>query len=80
MSLVIAWSLLHRRLESGSTASDNFLVVAPNVIVYERLREDFESAAMCMERVLRANDVKHAAGSFVQISEPVWEAVAVSGE
>lgn len=44
MGLVIAWSLLHRRLEPGSTAADNFLVVAPNVIVYERLREDFESA------------------------------------
>jgi len=44
MGLVIAWSLLHRRLEAGSAAADNFLVVAPNVIVYERLREDFTSA------------------------------------
>jgi len=44
MGLVIAWSLLHRRLEPGSAAADNFLVVAPNVIVYERLCEDFASA------------------------------------
>lgn len=42
MGLVITWSLLHRRLEPESIAADNFLVVAPNVIVYERLREDFE--------------------------------------
>jgi type III restriction enzyme len=44
MALIIAWSFLHRRLEAGSQAADNFLVVAPNVIVYERLREDFDSA------------------------------------
>ncbi len=44
MALVIAWSVLHRRLEQGSVAADNFLIIAPNVIVYERLREDFDSA------------------------------------
>lgn len=43
MALAIAWSYLNRRLEAGSRHADNFLVVAPNVIVYERLREDFDS-------------------------------------
>lgn len=49
MALVVAWSLLHRRLEAGSAAADNFLIVAPNVIVYERLREDFESTRVFRE-------------------------------
>lgn len=44
MSLIIAWSYLHRRFEAGSRLASNFLLVAPNVIVYERLREDFDSA------------------------------------
>ena len=44
MALVIAWSWFHRRLEPGSPLAANFLIVAPNVIVYERLREDFDSA------------------------------------
>lgn len=44
MALVIAWSYFHRRFETESTLADNFLIVAPNVIVYERLREDFDSA------------------------------------
>ncbi|OGG45155.1 MAG: hypothetical protein A3F84_11875 [Candidatus Handelsmanbacteria bacterium RIFCSPLOWO2_12_FULL_64_10] len=44
MALMVAWSMLHRRLEAASSAADNFLIVAPNVIVYERLREDFDSS------------------------------------
>ncbi len=44
MALLVAWSYLNRRLEAGSAHAENFLMVAPNVIVYERLREDFDSA------------------------------------
>lgn len=42
MALIMAWSYLHRRLETGSDLADNFIVLAPNVIVFERLRQDFE--------------------------------------
>jgi type III restriction enzyme len=42
MALAIAWSYLHRRREAGSDLADNFLILAPNVIVFERLRQDFE--------------------------------------
>lgn len=42
MALVMAWSYLHRRFETGSDLADNFLVLAPNVIVFEQLRQDFE--------------------------------------
>lgn len=44
MALMVAWSYLNRRLEASSRHAENFLIVAPNVIVYERLREDFDSA------------------------------------
>lgn len=46
MALLMAWSYLHRKFERGSEAADNFLLVAPNVIVYERLRIDFASSAI----------------------------------
>ncbi|HNT36884.1 MAG TPA: DEAD/DEAH box helicase family protein, partial [bacterium] len=37
MSLLIAWSYFHKLYEEGSELSQNFLVVAPNIIVLERL-------------------------------------------
>lgn len=43
MALVIVWSYFHARREPGSQLSTNFLVLAPNVIVFERLRVDFEN-------------------------------------
>lgn len=42
MSLLIAWSFLHASRELGSDLAKNFLVIAPNLIVFERLRIDFE--------------------------------------
>jgi type III restriction enzyme len=42
MSLVIVWQFSnHLRGEEGF--ANNFLIIAPNVIVFERLRSDFES-------------------------------------
>ena len=52
MALVIVWSYFHRRLEPGSPLSTNFLVLAPNVIVFERLRIDFENAKVFNEHPL----------------------------
>ena len=42
MSLVLAWSYFHKCYEIDSPFSRNFLVIAPNVIVLERLRTDFD--------------------------------------
>lgn len=42
LSLLIAWSFFHRLYEPGSTLARNFLVVAPNIIVLDRLRADFD--------------------------------------
>jgi type III restriction enzyme len=44
MALATVWSYFHARRESDSPMSTNMLIVAPNVIVFERLRKDFENA------------------------------------
>lgn len=42
LSLLIAWSFFHRLYEEDSTLARNFLVIAPNIIVLDRLRADFD--------------------------------------
>ena len=42
ISLLIAWSFFHRLYEPDSALSRNFLVIAPNIIVLDRLRADFD--------------------------------------
>ena len=42
MSLLIAWAYFHKRYEPDSDLSTNFLVVAPNIIVLDRLYVDFQ--------------------------------------
>lgn len=41
MAFVIVWSYFNRLREKDRRFADNFLIVAPNVIVYERLAKDF---------------------------------------
>ena len=45
MSLCIVWSYFHALFEPDSPMTRAFLVVAPNVIVFERLKVDFGDAA-----------------------------------
>ncbi|MDR0535197.1 MAG: DEAD/DEAH box helicase family protein [Puniceicoccales bacterium] len=42
LSLLIAWSFFHRLYEPDSTLARNFLLIAPNIIVLDRLRTDFD--------------------------------------
>lgn len=42
LSLLIAWSYFHRLYEEGSTLARNTLLIAPNIIVLDRLRVDFD--------------------------------------
>jgi type III restriction enzyme len=49
MALYIAWSYFHSTREAKSDQANNFLVVAPNVIVFERLKVDFANAAVFRE-------------------------------
>lgn len=41
MALIIVWSYFNRLREKEKRYPDNFLIIAPNVIVYERLAKDF---------------------------------------
>ena len=41
MSLVLAWSYFHKLYEPGSELARNFLVIAPNIIVLDRINKDF---------------------------------------
>lgn len=42
MSLALAWSFYHKLYEPASELSRNFLVIAPNIIVLDRLYRDFQ--------------------------------------
>ena len=41
MAMAVVWSYFHKKNVPGSELSTNFLIVAPNVIVYQRLEKDF---------------------------------------
>ena len=41
MAMAVVWSYFHKKKVPGSELSTNFLIVAPNVIVYQRLEKDF---------------------------------------
>lgn len=42
LSLLLAWSYFHKLYEQDSPLARNFLVIAPNIIVLDRLRQDFD--------------------------------------
>jgi type III restriction enzyme len=42
MSLAIVWSYFHALRESDSTMAKHFVIIAPNLTVFERLKEDFK--------------------------------------
>ncbi|MEK6321407.1 MAG: DEAD/DEAH box helicase family protein [Acidobacteriota bacterium] len=52
ISLAIAWQFFNAVAEAREDYAKNFLLIAPNVIVFERLQSDFESA-----RVFRTDPV-----------------------
>ena len=42
LSLLIAWCFFHKSYEPDSPLARNFLLIAPNIIVLDRLRADFD--------------------------------------
>ncbi len=42
LSLVLAWCYFHKRYEPDSRLARNFLIIAPNIIVLDRLKKDFD--------------------------------------
>ena len=49
MSLALAWSFYHKLYEPDSTLSRNFLVIAPNIIVLDRIYKDFQGLRIFFE-------------------------------
>ena len=42
ISLLLTWAYFHKTYEEDSKLSTNFLIIAPNIIVLDRLRHDFD--------------------------------------
>ena len=49
MSLALAWSYFHKLYEPASEMARNFLVIAPNIIVLDRLKRDFSGLRIFFE-------------------------------
>jgi type III restriction enzyme len=49
MALTLVWSYFHKLYEVNSTLSKDFLVIAPNIIVLNRLLKDFSGLKMFFE-------------------------------
>lgn len=49
MSLALAWSYFHKLYEPDSELARNFLVIAPNIIVLDRIYKDFEGLRIFFE-------------------------------
>jgi len=49
LSLALAWSFYHKLYEPGSDLARNFLVIAPNIIVLDRIHKDFQGLRIFFE-------------------------------
>ena len=49
MSLALAWSFFHKLYEPDSGLARNFLVIAPNIIVLDRIYKDFQGLRIFFE-------------------------------
>jgi len=56
MALLIAWAYFHRKYEPGSDLSTNFLLIAPNIIVLDRLLTDFDDLRIFRDDPVLPND------------------------
>lgn len=59
MALSAVWSYFHKKFEKASPLSKTFLVIAPNVIVFERLRLDFENGSIFTKYSMIPPEWKH---------------------
>ena len=56
MSLALAWSYFHKLYEPGSELARNFLVIAPNIIVLDRIYHDFQGLRIFFEDPVLPDD------------------------
>lgn len=60
MAMAVVWSYLNKRIDPKCALSTNFLILAPNRIVYERLEKDFASNRIFSELPLIPARLKDA--------------------
>ena len=63
MAMAVVWCRFHKLMVPGSGLSTNFLIVAPNIIVHQRLEKDFASNRIFHRLPLIPREWK---GNFVQ--------------
>jgi type III restriction enzyme len=56
LSLVLAWSFFHKLYEPESTLARNFLVIAPNIIVLDRIYKDFQGLRIFFQDPILPDD------------------------
>lgn len=56
LALTLVWSYFHKLYEENSALARNFLVIAPNVIVFERIKADFEGLKVFFEDPMLPDD------------------------
>lgn len=56
MGLTLVWSYFHKCYEINSPLSQNFLIIAPNIIVLNRLRKDFDNLTMFLKEPFIPNN------------------------
>ncbi len=49
LALTLVWSYFHKMYEANSRLARNFLVIAPNIIVLDRIRKDFDGLKIFFE-------------------------------
>lgn len=59
MSLAIVWSYFHSLYEPGSDLVKHFVIIAPNLTVYERLKDDFENGKVFYQDPLLPDEWKN---------------------
>jgi type III restriction enzyme len=59
IALAAVWSYFHKKFEKESSLSKTFLIIAPNIIVFERLRLDFENGSIFTKYSMIPPEWKH---------------------
>ncbi|HDR51904.1 MAG TPA: hypothetical protein ENN90_09865 [Mariniphaga anaerophila] len=59
MAFLAVWSFFHRKFEKRSPLANTILIIAPNVIVYERLKTDFADGKVFYQYPFIPDEWKH---------------------
>jgi len=73
ISLLVAWSFFHKHFEKDSDLSKNTLLIAPNIIVLNRLKSDFENLKIFKEDPIIPDEWKHIFNPEVHVQDDVGQ-------